>query len=440
MNKEQMQARLAEVLSASETETDVTKLSALVEEGESLQKQLEVLGRRDALKSVVSVPSAPGISVAGGDNLKRVGVDILHMDDKGSFNAVEQIGGGIGEKAWQAISEPSYKNAFMRYAANPNMIDSFDMKTLAEAKNFQEGLDPAGGFLIPADMQMEIVRRDPQLSGVLDLVRTLPTASDRMLAPRLDYTGASDDTAGDIFTNPMRLQWTGEAAPPGSTVRPDLGQIEVPVYEGMFEMPFSRAMADDGGAFFGDFLTEELRNAYRLGMENVVINGDGVAKPTGLLANVGGVHQPPTQNVGNPVTADGLTDWIYSLPPQYDGPECRWLTNRTDVFRTWAKIKDSANNYIFGLSQNISGGLATERGNVLFGYNGAFSPFMPNSGSAANVGIFGNFRRAYWLVQRLGMTVMFQDIPRERFRYAVVRYRVGGAVVQGRALRVAVQS
>lgn len=440
MNKEQMQARLAEVLAASETETDVTKLGALVEEGESLRKQLDILGRRDALKGAVSVPSAPGISVAAGDDLKKKGVDVLHLDDKGGFGAVEQIGGGIGEKAWKAVSEPSYKSAFMRYAANPGLVDSHDLKTLTEAKNFQEGLDPAGGFLIPADMQMEIVRRDPQLSGVLDLVRTLPTASDRLIAPRLDYVSASDDSAGDIFSNPMRIQWTGEAAVPGSTTRPDFGQIEIPVYEGMFEMPFSRAMADDAGALFGDFLTEELRNAYRLGMENVVVNGDGIAKPFGLLANVGAAHQPPTVNVGNPVTADGLTDWIYSLPAQYDGPECRWLTNRTDVFRTWAKIKDSANNYIFGLTSNVAGGLATERGNTLFGYNGAFSPFMPNSGSAANVGIFGNFRRAYWLVQRLGMTVMFQDIPRERFRYAVVRYRCGGSVVQGRALRVAVQS
>jgi HK97 family phage major capsid protein len=332
----------------------------------------------------------------------------------------------------------------MRHALRPNSTDAHDLKILSEVidrKNFQEGLDPAGGFLIPADMQMEIVKRDPQLSGVLDLVRTIPTASDRLIAPRLDYTGVSaDDSAGDIFSNDMRIQWTGEAAAPGTTTRPSFGQIEIPVYEGMFEMPFSRSMADDGGPFFSEFLTEELRNSYRLGMENVVINGDGVAKPTGLLANVGGVHQPPSVNVGNGVTADGLTDWIYSLPPQYDGPDCRWLTNRTDVFRTWAKIKDSANNYIFGLTSNVAGGLATERGNTLFGYNGAFSPFMPNSGSANNVGIFGNFRRAYWLVQRLGMQVMFQDIPRERFRYAVVRYRVGGSVVQGRALRVAVQS
>ena len=438
-----MQAKLASLLASADTETDATKLGEIVTEAEELKASIDVIDRRDALKATTATMPDGSVHIAGGDELKRVGSDILHMDDKGGFGAVEQLGGMIGSETWKAISEPSYKAAFTRHAANPHGTDSADIKTLNDVfrKNFQEGLDASGGYLVPADIQMEIIRRDPQMSSVLDIVRTIPTASDRLIAPRLDYTGvAADDSVGDIYSNDMRIQWTGEAMAPGTTTRPSFGQVEVPVHEGQFEMPFSRSLADDAGSFFMDFLTEELRNSYKLGMENVVLNGNGVAKPAGILFNPGGIYQPPTQNVGNPVTADGLIDWIYGLPPQYASEACRWLTNRTDVYRTWVKIKDTANNYIFGLQQNISGGLATGRNDTLFGYNGVFSPFMPNGGAAANVGVFGDFRKAYWFVQRLGMQVMFQDIPRERFRYAVVRYRVGGQVVQDRALRVAVQS
>lgn len=434
----ELKLKMQELLKQIAACDDRAKKSDLLAEAESLKADIEMAEKEANLTAWGNRSDGTVANTSG----SMKGADLIKLSQ--GENLVEQEG-TLSEKAMRLIAEPSYKSAWIRHAHNPNLMDRHDLEVLnsamREAKNFVEGLDQGGGYLVPAAIQMEIIRRDPQLSGVLDAVRTLPVASsDRLQAPRLDYRGVSaDDANGDIFSNPMRLQWTGEAQVPGTTTRPDFGQIEIPIFEGQFEMPFSRSLAEDSG-LFESLLVEELRNSYQLGMENVIINGNGIQKPSGILLNPGGLLQPPTQNVGNAVTADGLTDWIYSLPPQYAGDICKWLTNRTDVFRTWAKIKDTANNYIFGLTMNISGGLATARSNVLFGYNGMFSPFMPNSGAAANVGVFGNFKKAYWFAERLGMTVAFQDIPREAFRYAVVRYRVGGQVVQPRALRVAVQS
>lgn len=433
------QERYAQICKELTTETDGAKLAKLVEEGEALQAEIQTLQKAADIIKWGEAPSGEHKMQFG----QQVDTDSIGFDENGNARKVEE-GKGLPAKAWATIREPSYKAAWLRHAANPGYVDHADRKiledALREAKNFQEGLDPAGGYLVPADIVMEIIKRDPMPSNVVDLVRSIPTGSDRIQAPRLDYTGASDDSNGDIFDNPMRIQWTGEASVPGTTTRPVFGQVDVPVYEGVFEMPYSRTLAEDAGSFFSEFLAEELRNTYRLGLESVIVGGNGVAKPSGILLNPGGAYQPPTVNVGNPATADGLADWINDLPEQYATADCRWVTNKVSTYKQWFKLKDTAGNYIFGLTSNIAGGMATVRAANLFGYDGGFSPFVPAAAGAANVGIFGNFRRAYWLAERLGMQVRFQDLPREAFAYAVTRFRIGGQVVQGRALRVAVQS
>ncbi len=435
-----MSERMGQLLSKIGAETDGEKKLALVTEAEVLKGEIETEKKHADLLKWSEEPGVMKLDWTG----KQQGTDLVKVKSDGTLDLAAAEGATLSEKAWNALCEPSYKSAWIRQAINPNGFDQADRKMLDETfrtvKNFQEGIDQAGGYFIPGDFVQEIIKRDVQPSGAIDLVRTVPVGSDRLIMPRLDYQGASDDANGDIYDNPMRIQWTGEARPPGTTTRPDLGQVEIQVFEGQIEMPYSRSLADDAGGFFVDFLVEELRNSYRLGMESVVVGGNGIAKPSGILINPGGAYQPPTVNVGNPATPNGLTDWIYSLPAQYVTPECRWLADRVNTFRTWAKMQDAAGNYIFGLAQNISGGLATQRNEVLFGYNGVFSPFMPTPGAAANVGVFGNFRRAYYLAQRLGMQVRFQDLPRDAFAYAVLRFRSGGQNVQGRALRVAVQS
>jgi HK97 family phage major capsid protein len=76
----------------------------------------------------------------------------------------------------------------------------------------------------------------------------------------------------------------------------------------------------------------------------------------------------------------------------------------------------------------------------LLGYPLHFSPMMPEVGSDRPVILFGDLRRAYFLAQRLGISVRVQDIPSEPYVYYVVRFRVGGKLVQPRAIRVGVQA
>jgi HK97 family phage major capsid protein len=340
---------------------------------------------------------------------------------------IEEEGFALGEKQMRGISEPSYRNTWMRMARTKH-LDQADYKTL------QVGLDETGGYLVPPDILQHILRREPQSGSLVDLVRTVPVSSDRLQIPRLGY---EED---DVYSNPMRIRWTSEIQGPQDVVSPEFGQVEIPVYEGSMRLPVTRTLLEDASVPLDQILAEELAGSYRLGLEEVIVSGNGVGKPSGILTALNAEDDAPESVLlGDPVTADGLLELVYGLPPQYAQSAVAVL-NRTGTYADLVKLKDQSGQYVFGLGQIPSGGLATPRQDTLLGYPLHFSPMMPEVGSDRPVILFGDLRRAYFLAQRLGISVRVQDIPSEPYVYYVVRFRVGGKLVQPRAIRVGVQA
>lgn len=396
---------------------------------DALRSQIEALERTENVRSWAREEvKQPAIAGPGGStkfDSQPVGTDLVKFDSTGLPFLVDATGFQISEKQFQAISTHQYKRAYVR--ALLSKADSHDFKAV-----LNEGLDGEGGYLVPPDMQAEIIRRSPQAAGAYDLVRQVPTLSDKLRWPKLNYTG------DDIYSSSVRIKWTGEQGAPQNAGEPSWGQVEIDIHEGMMEIPLTRSLLEDR-ADADNIIAEELGFAYRLGVSDVIINGNGVAKPHGLLENVGGADEPPSVNLGNPVTADNLLKLVYGLPPQYQA-RAKALMEQTDVYATLTTLKDTANNYIFGLFKNIDGGLATDRVETLRGRPIVFDPFMPLSGAGNKVVIYGDFERAYFLGQRLGMSLRLQDLPRDPLVYIVARFRVGGDTVQPRAIRVGVQS
>jgi HK97 family phage major capsid protein len=360
----------------------------------------------------------------------KAGTETVFRDDQGHLRSLDADGWALSQKQFRAISEPSYKKAWINVVFR-GMGDSADYKQM------QEGLDSAGGYLVPPDIALRIIARRPHPTEILNNVSRLTTSRDKLTLPKHKYS------TDDKYATGVRIAWTGETGTASEdTSLQNWGQTTFDIHTGTFEIQMGKDFLEDTAFPIESWMVQQAQSSYALGMDNIVVNGNGVAKPRGILYNVGAADEPPSVNIGNPVTADNILAFIYGMPPQY-ATNAKVLMNRTNVYATFAQIKDTANNYIFGLRQNIDGGLATARGDTLLGYPMIYSAFMPDGTAAAKVMAFGDFQEGYAFLERVGFSVIEttdRDMHNANKRSWLFRFRVGGGTLQDRALRVGVQS
>lgn len=365
---------------------------------------------------------------------EKSGTETIGKTEKGETVAIDSDGYGLTEKQFRFISEPSYKKDFMEFIRRSGNVGQTVLKSM------QEGLDVGGGYLVPPDMQNQIIMRKAHPTSILGAINTIGSSRDRVMIPKLNYT------TDDIYSSGVRIAWTGEIGNSSEDTALDTswGQVEIPINTGAFEIHISRDLIEDAAADVEAIVTREAQKNYMLGMDNAIVNGTGVGQPKGLLFDPGATDEPPTDNIGNPTTYAELVAFVYGLPPQY-AQNAKMLVNRTSVYATWAQILDSANNAVFGLMSNTDGGMARARLDTIFGHDMLFSAFMPAAGAANKVAVFGDFQEGYTHVRRLGLSVEPFAMGDREMRKAnkqglYFRFRSGGAVVQSRALRVGVQS
>jgi len=449
MNKlqEQLKTILAEFdaleLKNSSTPDDMAKLASLLKEAEDVQTAIQTAAKRDGigtwLKELSPADQKTAARIAAPDN--AVGTTWSDESVAATFQVGETYAGKtsikiaegfqmeLTEAQARAISEPSYKSAWLRYVMRGKRLDAADFKTITE------GEDTEGGYLVPPEILAEILRRDPHPTSVVDMVRRVPFGSDVLKLPRNNYT------TDDIYGNPYRIEWAGERANPASSTDISWGEWRCDVHEGYMKIPITRSVLEDASFDLGAYVSEEMRMSYRSDLEKFVVSssGNGVNKPFGILFDPGGSFQPPTVNIGNAVTADGLKDLDNALPPQYDG-NAVVVMNKTNVYATLSKLTKTDMGYVFGSVGQNDNNLAGGPVKSLLGKPIVFSAHMPNGAAGAAVAINGDLRKGYLLAERVAMSIRVEDLPSSATVQIVARLRVGGQVFQSRALRVGIQT
>jgi HK97 family phage major capsid protein len=364
---------------------------------------------------------------------ERAGTELVNAK---SGLPVDSEGWGLSVKQFQAISEDNYKNAFTAVVIR-GKGDSMDAKTLIS------GIDGDGGFLAPPEYMAELISRDPYPTEILTRLRTVPCARDRVIWPRNQY----DPNTADIYTSPVRLTFSYDQSS-APELDPTFGDVEIPIWTGNFPIQINRNLLEDSAIPVGALVQELAGEAYRLGLDNYVVSGTGNNQPYGLLTNAGGNFPGlPTQNIGVVPSANGLSNLTLLLPPQYreDRRSVALLTSSAN-FANFATIQDASGQYIYGLDRyNGPGSMTQERVDRHMGYDVCYSAFVPNVAAGAACAVFGDFKKAYVLAQRVGLSVFpYGDQDRSMLATNQVgwffRCRVGGGIVQNRACHVAICS
>ena len=158
------------------------------------------------------------------------------------------------------------------------------------------------------------------------------------------------------------------------------------------------------------------------------VSGNAVGKPEGFMTNVsvGEVNS----GSGTAILADGLISLVHNIKSEY-GRNGVFVFNRSTLAAI-RKLKDTAGQYVFQVGMSLTGGAS----NTILGYPYVEATDMPDVAGGAYPVAFGDFRRAYMIVDRVSLAVLrdpFTQATTGNVRY-IARRRVGGQVVQAEAI------
>lgn len=407
-----------------------------------------LLGQADEVKAQIDLAER----IAAGERFTNAPVDIKAANATWRETLTPEGSAPVDVKAWReteivnplgerkalrfhvplAVQAKGYADAFEAYlrkgreAMGPN-----DRKTLSE------GVDSAGGFLVPEDMQSSILKKVATVAAIRARARVITTSRDLVKWPKVNYT------TDDKYTSGVRLSWTGET-PSSSTVHrvtePVFGEEQIPVNTAMASMPLTNDLLEDAAFDVLGLSAELMGEAFALGEDNVFINGTGAGQPQGILSHpsastiyssAGGMYVKTASAAA--LTIGGLIDLETRLPAQYER-NAVWLMNKATKGAA-RKLVDAGNQYVF-LPYLAGGPLAGPVPESMMGYPIVKDEFMPDIAANAFPIIFGDLS-GYLVVDRVGLSIqVLRELYAEtNIALVLARKRVGGQLVESYRLR-----
>jgi HK97 family phage major capsid protein len=171
-------------------------------------------------------------------------------------------------------------------------------------------------------------------------------------------------------------------------------------------------------------------------MENTAFMvGDGVVQPRGILTYPDGSTGMTVQQVitgaASAFTYDGLVNLQSALKEEYQA-NASFLVNRLG-FGNLLLLKDGSSTPIFNMQYDMRVGLQRS----ILGAPLYFAADMPVVAASALAAVYGDFKAAYQIVDRTGVRVLRDPFTDKPFVKFYTTKRVGGALVNGEAIKIA---
>ncbi len=307
-----------------------------------------------------------------------------------------------------------HKAAFEAYMRTG---DAQGLKRLEE-KALSAVSGPDGGFLVPVPQERELLRRMSLVSPIRALA-TVREISGSQLKKAFSTTGPASG-------------WVNETAARPQTNSQILADLTFPAME-LYAMPSAtQTLLDDGAIDIESWIADEVQTVFAEREGQAFISGDGVDKPRGLLA-----YNPVPQaswswgNVGYLATgvsgafaalsqSDILIDLAYAVKAPYRQNGTFLMSRSTQSMVR--KFKDTQGNYLWHPPASL-GQSAT-----LMNFPIVESEDMPNIAANSFSVAFGDFRRAYLVVDRMGIRVLRDPYTAKPYVLFYTTKRVGGGV------------
>lgn len=315
--------------------------------------------------------------------------------------AAVQLGAGS-----RVVKDPDYSNGFSAYFRGGRVEASLN-----------KGVDTEGGYLAPVEWDRTVTDR---------LVLVSPM---RQIASVQQISGTSFKKL--FNSRGMGSGWVGETAARPETTTPAIGTMTYATGEIYANPAATQQMLDDAQVDLEDWIANdvELEFSYQEGI--AFVSGNGTNKPNGFLTYATGAANAAAHPWGaillttaasnSAITTDELVTLTYALPQEYAGA-ARWVMNRSTL-AVIRKLKDGQGNYIW--QPSFTAGEPAQ----IMGYPITEMPAMPNIAASAIPIAFGDFRRGYQVIDRIGLRVLRDPYTNKPYVMFYTTKRVGGGLL-----------
>jgi HK97 family phage major capsid protein len=328
----------------------------------------------------------------------------------------------VPERREARTGSTEHKAAFEAYIRSG---ETSGLRSL-ETRAMSVGSGPDGGYLAPPEIETTVTQRLAALSPI------------RAIAGIRQVSGAT-------FKRPFAKTgpatgWVGETAARAQTDSPVLAEQVFPAME-LYAMPAAtQTLIDDAAVDLESWIAGEVETVFAEQEGAAFVAGDGVSKPTGFLTQTLVANSAwEWGKIGFTVTgaasafpeddpADVLFDLIYALKAGFR-QNGRFVMNRKTqaVVR---KMKDASGAYVWSPPAQ-AGGTAG-----LFTFPVTEAEDMPDIGAGTTPIAFGDFRRGYLVVDRLGLRILRDPYSAKPYVLFYTTKRVGGGVADYDAIKL----
>lgn len=330
--------------------------------------------------------------------------------------ALKRPGGGGNTKA-----AAEHKSAFMNFVRK----GKDDGLAELQQKALQTTVDSDGGFAVPEELDrtiLELLRNVSPMRQVCGQM-TISTSDYKKL---VNLGGAGSG-------------WVGEVADRPETGTPTLAQIAAVMGEIYANPQATQTSLDDMFFDAEAWLNGEVATEFSEKEGSAFLLGDGTNKPKGLLAYAMDLASDKTrafgklQNVKSGTAgdfdADDLIKLLYTLNKGYRA-NANWMMATMTLFKVRTFKDATTGAYIW------QPGLQAGQPSSLLGYGIAENEDMPAVAADANAVAFGDYKRAYTIVDRLGTRVLRDPYTNKPNVGFYTTKRVGGMLTDSRAAKV----
>lgn len=402
---------------------------------EAIKKMIEDIGRafeafkaeNDArIKAIESKGHADPVLTEKVDKMNEALSGML--DVKRQLEALEKAvalkdfpGGGNQSAIEKVLAE--HKAAFETWFRKGGESNLATLKDLQIRAGLSTLSDPDGGYITtPPEFEQTIDR----VAGTISAMRRLATVRSIGSNEYKKLINQGGSTSG----------WVAEKASRTETSTPTLKQIAINTKEVYAEPGATQVMLDDSSIDLAQWLADEVTIEFNEEEGSAFITGNGVEKPHGIagytfIADASYEWGKVGYTAGGHATllnnADKIMDLIGTLKPAYLNGAA-FLMNRTTQTKI-RQLKNGNGDYLW------RPGLERGEPNVLLGYPIELDDNVASIGANAYPLFFGNFKRAYLIIDRKGISVLRDPYTSKGNVLFYTTKRVGGGIVMFEAIK-----
>lgn len=351
-------------------------------------------------------------------HLKKINDALDHY--KSRLDRIETVNARPGREmkslGYNGDDQSEYKSAFNMYLRK-GMDSGLEQ---IQTKALSVGTDANGGFLVPnqmADLIVSIVNESSPL---------------RALASVETISSDSLDVIEDVTD--MDAAWGDETTVRSAeTTSSTLGRNTIDTFELFAQPQATQKLVDDASINIEEWVARKVADKMARLEATAFISGNGTTQPKGILTYTAGTAFGQIQQVNSGtsavVTADSLINLYYSLKDDY-ARNATFLMHRTTVQAVRLLKEATTNQYLW------QPGLAAGTPDSLMGVPVAVAADMPVPAAASLSIAVADFKRAYLIVDRIGIRTLRDPFTAKPFVKFYTTKRVGGEVVNTDAIKI----